>query len=98
MKRSRGSRSKSRYKMRKDPRKRGLLSASKMLKKFEVGDRVHVVIEPSVQKGQPHPRFHGKTGTVVGKRGRGYLVEVMDGDARKTLISRPVHLTAQREG
>ncbi|MEE8168245.1 MAG: 50S ribosomal protein L21e [Candidatus Hydrothermarchaeales archaeon] len=98
MKRSKGSRSKTRHKLRKDVRKKGLLSLSRVMHRFEIGDSVHVVIEPSVQKGQPHPRFHGKTGTVIGKRGRGYLVEVSDGNAKKTLISAPVHLKVQREG
>ena len=37
--------------------------------RFEIGDRVHVVVEPSIQKGMPHRRFHGKTGTVIGQRG-----------------------------
>jgi large subunit ribosomal protein L21e len=66
-----------------------------MLKEFEIGEQVHITIEPSIQKGQPHPRFHGKTGTVTGKRGRSYLVEVRDGNAKKVVISAPVHLEVQ---
>lgn len=96
MKRSRGFRSKSRHKMRKDVRERGELPVSKVIKEFEEGDTVSIVIEPSVQKGQPHPRFHGKTGVIKEKRGRSYLVEILDGNARKKVISRPVHLFLQR--
>ncbi|MFQ5815016.1 MAG: 50S ribosomal protein L21e [Candidatus Hydrothermarchaeaceae archaeon] len=98
MERSKGLRSKTRHKMKKGTREKGLLSTTKLMKSFSVGDRVHIVLEPSVQKGQPHPRFHGRTGTVIGKRGRSYLVEISDGDARKMVISAPVHLKAQREG
>jgi large subunit ribosomal protein L21e len=96
MKRSKGSRHKTRYKLRKTPRTRGIIPVTKMLKEFDVGEKVHISIEPSVQKGQPHPRFHGRTGTVIGKRGRSYLVEVRDGKAKKVVISAPVHLETQR--
>ncbi len=97
MKRSRGLRSKTRHKMRKSSREKGPLSTTRLMKSFTVGDKVHIVLEPSIQKGQPHPRFHGRTGTVIGKRGRSYLVEISDGDAKKMVISAPVHLRAQRE-
>jgi large subunit ribosomal protein L21e len=40
----------------------------------------------------PHSRFHGRTGTVVGQRGRCYLVEVKLGDSRKTLIIGKEHI------
>ncbi len=97
MQRSRGTRSKTRHKMRKRARDKGRLSTTKLMKSFDIGDKVHVVLEPSIQRGQPHPRFHGRTGTVTGKRGRSYLVEITDGKALKTVISAPVHLKAQKE-
>ncbi len=97
MKRSKGYRSKTRHKMKKKARSRGLLPVSRIMKKFEVGDMVHIAVEPSIAKGMPHPRFQGRTGKIVGKRGRSYLVEITDGDARKLLISAPVHLMAQGE-
>ena len=96
MERSRGFRSKSSHKMKKPVRKRGELPVSRLIQKFNVGDTVSIVLEPSVQKGQPHPRFHGKTGVVREKRGRSYLVEISDGNAKKKVISRPVHLFLQR--
>lgn len=95
MKRSRGFRSKSRHKMKKHVRERGEVPVSQVIKEYKVGDRVSIVIEPRVQGGQPHPRFQGKTGVVVEKRGRSYLVELSDGKARKKVISRPVHLFLQ---
>jgi large subunit ribosomal protein L21e len=95
MERSRGFRSKTRHKLRKKIRERGDLPVSRVIQEFKPGDRVSIVIEPSIQRGQPHPRFHGKTGVVVEKRGRAYLVEIRDGNAVKRVISRPVHLVLQ---
>ncbi len=83
--------------MKKAARERGFLPVSRFMKKFELGDRVHIAVEPSAPKGMPHPRFHGRTGKIVGKMGRSYLVEITDGAARKLLISSPVHLMAQGE-
>ena len=40
---------------------------------WKVGDKVTILIDSSVQKGWPHNRFHGMTGTVVEKRGRAYV-------------------------
>ena len=95
MERSRGSRSKTRQKLRKDVRSRGVLPVSRIIQKFDIGDRVCIVIEPSIQKGQPHPRFHGKTGIILEKRGRSYVVGIKDGNAEKKVISSTVHLRAQ---
>jgi large subunit ribosomal protein L21e len=67
-----------------------------LIQKFELGQKVHVVCEPSIQKGMPHRRFHGKTGTVIGQRGRAWLLQIRDGDSEKIVIARPQHLKAQR--
>lgn len=91
-----GPRKKTRYKFKKDLRSRGVLPVTRVIQKFEVGQKVHIVCEPSIQKGMPHRRFHGKTGSVVGQRGRAWLVEIRDGNKNKTVISRPQHLRAQQ--
>jgi len=91
-----GPRKKTRYKFKKDLRKRGLPPVTSVIQQFEIGQKVHVVCEPSIQKGMPHRRFHGKTGSVVGQRGRAWLVEIRDGNKLKTVISRPQHLRAQQ--
>ncbi len=96
MERSRGSRSKTRHKLSKKVREKGVLRLSNILQKFSLGDKAYIILDPSVQKGQPHPRFHGKIGTVVEKRGHSYVLEIMDGNARKRLISSPVHLQRSR--
>ncbi|HID47547.1 MAG TPA: 50S ribosomal protein L21e [Methanothermococcus okinawensis] len=94
--RSKGFRSKTRHKLQKHPRERGIHPVTRALKEFKVGDIVHVVIDPSVHKGMPHPRFHGKTGTVVGQRGRAYIVRVRDGGKYKDIIAMPQHLREYR--
>ncbi|MCT8336872.1 50S ribosomal protein L21e [Methanoculleus sp. Afa-1] len=91
-----GPRKKTRYKFKKDLRKRGITPVTSVIQNYEIGQKVHVVVEPSVQKGMPHRRFHGKTGTVIGQRGRAWVVEVSDGDSVKQVIARPQHLKAQK--
>ncbi len=90
-----GPRKKTRYKLKKDLRKRGLPPVTSVIQNFDVGQKVHIVIEPSVQKGMPHHRFHGRTGTVVGQRGRAWVLEIRDGNCTKMVIARPQHLKAQ---
>lgn len=90
-----GPRKKTRYLLKKDLRRRGLPPVSCLIQQFKIGEKVHVVIEPSIHKGMPHRRFHGKTGTIIGQRGRAWMLEVRDGDTMKVLIARPEHLRAQ---
>ncbi len=91
-----GPRKKTRYKFKKALRRRGIAPATTVIQKFDVGQRVHLVIDPSVHAGMPHRRFHGKTGTVVGQRGRAWVVEIRDGNATKTVIARSQHLKPQK--
>ena len=91
-----GPRKKTRYKFKKDLRKRGIMPVTSVIQQFEIGQKVHVVCEPSIQKGMPHRRFHGKTGTVLGQRGRAWVLSINDGNMEKVIIARPQHLKAQR--
>ncbi|MBP7121243.1 MAG: 50S ribosomal protein L21e [Methanolinea sp.] len=91
-----GPRKKTRYKFKKDLRKRGVVPVTSLIQKFDLGQKVHVVCEPSIQKGMPHRRFHGMTGTVVGQRGRAWLLSIRDGQKEKIVIARPQHLKAQK--
>lgn len=95
MKRSKGLRNRTRHKLCRDTRRAGVLPVSRMMQDFKVGRKVSIVIEPSIHKGQPHPRFHGAGGVVVKKEGGSYLVEIKDGNARKRVVAKPVHLRAQ---
>lgn len=92
VKHSRGYKSRTRKLLRKKPRERGLFPLSRLLLKYEVGDRVAIIIDPSVHRGMPHRRFHGRIGVIAGVRGKSYIVEVMLGNKKKTLIVRPEHL------
>jgi large subunit ribosomal protein L21e len=91
-----GPRKKTRYKFKKEIRRRGIPPVTSMIQKFEVGQKVHIVCEPSIHRGMPNRRFHGKTGTIVGQRGRAWLLQIRDGESTKTVIARPQHLKAQR--
>ena len=85
MQRSRGFKSRSRKKLTKRVRPG----------QFENGDMVHIIIDPSIQKGQPHSRFHGKTAKVVDKKGKAYILALKDGNKAKELIVTPEHLKLQ---
>lgn len=64
---------------------------TKFLQEFSIGERVAIDIQSNV-KGFPHPRFQGLVGKVIGKRGKAYIVEVRNKDAKKIIITKPVHL------
>jgi large subunit ribosomal protein L21e len=92
MKRSQGLRSGSRKKFTRDKRERGLSPITRILEQYGVGESVNIVIDPSIQRGQPHHRFHGLTGTVIRMQGKACVVSTNEGDAVKQLIIRPEHL------
>ncbi len=92
VKSSKGFRSRSRGTFTKEVRERGLPPVSRFYREFEVGEKVIVRLEPSSPRGQPHPRYQGRTCTVLGRVGRAYRLEFLDGGKRKELISLPIHL------
>lgn len=92
MQTSRGTRTKTRNLLKKKPRARGLSPITKGLQTFEPGDKVNIIIDPSVHKGMPFSRFHGLTGVVIDSRGEAYEVSVKDGNKTKTVVARPEHL------
>jgi len=87
-----GKRRKSRDKLSKHVRDRGKVRIRDILRKFGVGDMVHIKLNPSFHKGMPHHKFHGRTGLVVGIRGECYEILVSDGKKKKIIISHPAHL------
>lgn len=98
VKSSKGFRSRTRGVLTKDARDRGHPPVTRYLQAFVPGDSVVVRLEASEPKGQPHPRYQGRTATVVAKVGRAYRLEFFDGGKRKQLIALPVHLApAHRE-
>lgn len=86
-----------REKLQNDPRERGTSPPQQVVQEFEVGQKVHLSIDPSVPDGRFHPRFNGLTGQVIGEQGAAYQVEITDGGTEKTLVVRPAHLTAPQE-
>lgn len=92
MRGSKGYYARSRRLLKKKPREKGKPKLGKLLIEYELGSQVIIKMDSSVQKSLPHKRFHGKIGTVVEKRGRGYVVSVAQGDAVKEIIVRSEHL------
>ena len=78
--------------LKKKHREKGRPQLGKLLIEYKVGSQVIVKMNSSTQKSLPHKRFHGKIGTVIEKRGRGYVVSVSQGDALKKIIVRSEHL------
>ncbi len=92
MKKSKGYCAGTRRLFKKAPRERGKTRISKLLYEYQPGNQVVIKIDPSIQKGMPHRRYHGKVGVVLRKLGQSYSVSVTQGNATKEIIVRPEHL------
>ena len=90
MTRSAGTRRKTRRKLKKGLRDK--LTLPMLMKGLKMNEKVVIKINPSIQKGMPHPRYQGKSGEVVEKKGRSYVVKIKDGNKPKTLNVHPTHL------
>jgi large subunit ribosomal protein L21e len=94
-----GYRHRTRRVLKKSVREKGAVpSLSRLLVEYREGDVVHIDINPSVHKGMPHRRYQGKTGIVVGRRGRALIVRVKLGEKEKTLFVRPEHVVKAGAG
>lgn len=93
---SKGLRKRTRQKFRKRARERGLSPITRSFVEYKEGEKANIVIDPSIQKGQPHSRFHGQTGTVIGNQGRAYVLEVKMGKKIKRVLVNPEHLRKAR--
>lgn len=87
-----GNKRKSRAKLKKGFRSKGKLSIKKYFQEFEMGTRVALLLDSSVHMGEFHPRFHGKSGIINGKKGECYEIAIKDGNKMKTVIVHPIHL------
>jgi large subunit ribosomal protein L21e len=94
---AKGYRRKTRYILKRKPRERGKTGLSKVLREYEPDEKVVIKLDPSVHKGMPHRRFHGKIGVISEKRGGSYVVNVSQGKAIKEIIVRPEHITPHKE-
>ena len=75
----------------KKVRKKGKISLSSYFKKIGVGENVAIVVEKSVRAAFPK-RIQGKSGKIIGDRGKFKIVELNDGNKKKQFIIHPVHL------
>jgi large subunit ribosomal protein L21e len=62
------------------------------MKKYNVNDKVVIKINPSIVKGMPHRRYHGKVGIVEKVMKRSLLVNIKVGDKTKKVIARLEHV------
>ena len=92
VKASKGFRVKTRHTLRVRSRNKGLPQVTSSLREFRVGEKVVVKLDGRLQRGMCHPRYQGRTGTVTGKQGRAYLLEIVVGRKTKTLLLSPEHL------
>ena len=92
VKSSKGFRSRTRGTLTKEVRERGMPPITRFLQTFELGSSVIVRLEASDPRGQPHPRYQGRVAVVVGRVGRAFRIEFLDGNKRKQLIANAVHL------
>ncbi len=73
-------------------KKPSTLTIVDFVKNIKIGDRV--VINPKmITKEIPHPKYKGRTGIVVAKQGRAFVVEISIGKkAKRRLIVDQLHL------
>ena len=67
-------------------------SSIEALHPYKEGDKVSIVLDGAEQRGMPHRRFHGLTGTIVKSQGNAFVVSVVQGNMAKTVVARPEHL------
>ncbi|MFH0927513.1 MAG: 50S ribosomal protein L21e [Candidatus Micrarchaeota archaeon] len=82
-------------KMSKRTRKLGAsakkLTPARLVAQYAVGTMVAITPNPRYN-GMPHPRYRGKTGEIIKKRGKSYEVKIQDQNATKILIASGMHL------
>ena len=76
---------------KKSLREHGKIKFSRYFQKFKKGDRVAVVLDLAYQLPFPK-RIQGKSGRVVGDRGKSVVVSLKDGNKEKTYIIPKLHL------
>ena len=76
---------------RKNIRTRGKLQLSRYFQNLKEGDLVSVVAERSENITFPK-RLQGRTGVVVGKRGKANIVKIKDQTKEKEFIIKSIHL------
>lgn len=70
---------------------RSKVTVAELIRKIEVGSKVQLTPNSKFEDF-PHGRYAGRVGTVVGKQGNCYVVEMKDGSVTKKFITSAVHL------
>jgi large subunit ribosomal protein L21e len=78
--------------MRKKLKERGPVTVNRIMRTFDVGQKVAIDIEPSFHNGMPFKRFQGLTGVIEGQRGDAYVIKISDQGKPKTVVAYPIHL------
>lgn len=87
-----GPRRKKVAKLTKSVKNKGKISLKRYISEFQNGDRVSLIVEPAIHEGMYHPRFIGKSGTVISRKGSCYEVKINDFNKEKILIVHPIHM------
>ena len=90
MPRSRGYRRRTRSLLTKDSNRESGLSY--IMREYNVNDKVVIKINPSIVKGMPHRRYHGKIGVIEKVMKRSLLINVKVGDKTKKVIASLEHV------
>ena len=96
MRKSKGYRHSTRQVFRKKARDKGIRPLDYLLRDFNEGDIVDIIVNPSEHKGMPHRRYHGKTGEIIKKQGKAFIVAIRQGRATKKIIAAKEHLRLSR--
>ncbi|HLC92264.1 MAG TPA: 50S ribosomal protein L21e [archaeon] len=91
---AKGWRAKTRHKI---SGKGSKVTVNQLLKEIPVGSKVDIKIKGSMQNnGMPFRRYHGMTGTVVGKQGTAFKIALYNGNQPVELLIGPAHLTVSK--
>ncbi len=80
---------------RKKIRERGKIRFSEYFKELNEGDKVSIVKERSEASSFPK-RIQGRTGVVIGKKGKSYIINLKELNKEKIFIIKPIHLKRLR--
>lgn len=64
---------------------------SQYFQELKKGDKVALVRNLSFKAAFP-ARMQGKTGNIIGKQGKGYIVRLLNGKTYKNFTIHPIHL------
>ncbi|MFA4960703.1 MAG: 50S ribosomal protein L21e [Candidatus Pacearchaeota archaeon] len=81
----------------KQIREKGKIKLSSYFKKINEGDSVAINIDKGVNFQLPK-RIQGRSGKVVGERGKCKIIEIKDGRKNKIYVLHPVHLRSLSNG